>query len=227
MIKNTFIVFLLISLLNYIQLKNLDGYKLIILRGEARKTTKKLFGISFDFSLANFDQEIIISYNPTITAKLSTKCSVSFGGSDKGSIQIQNGVVIQEKGTQISLTRPDLNFISQYFNFNFLSMTATFKNKLKTATTDGTVSFSFSPLKVEIAVTINKTQKKFACEGTIIYTINPPHLNPIKVPAFNPQAIRNVNAFVKNKGAIAVGVVVIIAIIGIAALGPAGALVFA
>lgn len=248
--KSTFILILLLSIFNNVELKENILLKmkeevaeeepilktnLSILRNEASKVARNLFGISWDFSKTLFDQQIVIHLgNPTIYAKLTSKCNLSKGSND-AFFQIKGGVVVNEQGTKVNLSQSSINYAGKFLNLNFNTMTATLTKKLKGATTDGTISFSFSGNQVQISVTITKT-KSFSgleCDGTVTFIIKPGVIRPkpgvTPAPAFNAQAIESAAKTVATGGIIAVGAVILFKLLkgvaGFVAGGPVGALI--
>ena len=248
--KSTFILILVLSIFNNVELKENILLKmkeevaeeepilktnLSILRTEASKVAKNLFGISVDFSKTVFDQQIVIHLgNPTITAKLTSKCNLSKGSND-AFFQIKGGVVVNEQGTKVTLSQTNINYAGKFLNLNFNTMTATLTKKLKGATTDGTISFSFSGNQVQISVTIAKT-KSFSgleCDGTVTFIIKPgtsrPQPGVTAAPAFNAEAIESAAKTVATGGIIAVGAVILFKLLkgvaGFVAGGPVGALI--
>lgn len=224
--KTSFILFLLLSILNNAEFKENLLSKMIeeddeepilrtnigILRDEAVKITRNLFGISYRFERLNFEVERVIHYgNPQITAKLSSKCGTTISmGKNSGSFQIKGGAVINKKGTNINLSNTNINYTGKFLNVNFKTLTVTLTNKLQGATTDGEVSFSFSPTQAQIQVTVTKSKGNSSCDGSITYTIKPGvNPKPSTQPAFNPQAIESAVKTVAEGGAIAVGAVLL------------------
>ena len=246
--RTTLILFLLISLLNDAELKTnileeigeeifdepILTSNLPNLRTEASKAIKNLFGISFSFSKTVFEKEVLIhAGNPKITAKLSSSCStkVQFG-KNNGFFTIKNGVVVNQKGTKVSLSQSKISSVGKNLNVDFSKMTVTLTQKLKGAVKDGTVSFTFGPLESKIVISFTKNLKgKTTCDGTLTITIRPgskPRPKPQKAPAFNPQAVQKASEAVATGGAIAIGAVVLFKILGgvIGCLGgPVGCLV--
>jgi hypothetical protein len=241
--KSSLILILLLSILNNAEFKqNLLAKisdveepvlraNLSALRKEASQAVKNLFGISYSFDLTVFEKEVVIYYgNPKITAKLSSSCSTSITmGSNSGSFTLKGGAVISQKGTTVNLNQSSLNLVGKNLNLDFSTMTATLTKKLKTATTDGTVSFSFSPTEAKIEITFTP-KGQTTCDGKLTLTIsagvNP---SPSPQPAFNKEAIQTATKTVATGGAIAVGAVLLFKLVkgvaGFAVGGPVGGLI--
>ena len=99
--------------------------------------------------------------------------------------------------------------------------------KLESATYNGKVSFSFSPLKIEIAVTFINAYFFYDeedTEGTIIFTITPNKFIPEAVPVKEAEYDKVIAA-----GVIVTGVIIAIKIIkvctGLLVWGPLGFLI--
>ena len=132
---------------------------LSVLRNEASNIVRKLFGFSYSFSTVIFDKEVTIySPNPKITAKLSSKCDMTYSGKNTGIIKIQGGTVMSQSGINSSVTNPVVSAVLKLIGFDIKKWTVSLEKKFKTATTDGTVSFKIALTKIEISVTVKKSK---------------------------------------------------------------------
>lgn len=177
---------------------------LSILRTEASKIVKKLFGFSYSFSTIAFNQEVTIySGNPKITAKLTSSCSVTYSGNNSGIIQIKGGTVVSESGVKTKFTNPIVNEVLKLIGFDVNKMAVSLTSKFKTATTDGTVTFNIGLTKIEISVTVKKSGNA-GCDGTVTFTISPNGSNPAKQEAIEKALVK-----VTECGAIAIACIVL------------------
>ena len=186
-----------------------------------------LFDISFDFSQVNYEEEILI-YNEgyKITAKITHSQNIHISSENNGFFQISNGVVIDRKGNY-SFDGANINVQIGDSDCNLAILAKNLTLKLESATYNGKVSFSFSPLKIEIAVTFINPNIIFADkenEGTIIFTITPNKIIPGAVPVKEAEYDKVIAA-----GVIVTGVIIAIKIIkgctGFFAVGPLGFLI--
>ena len=190
---------------------------LSVLRNEASNIVRKLFGFSYSFSAVAFDREVTIySPNPKITAKLSSKCDVTFSGKNTGIIKIKGGTVISQSGINSSVSNPIVSAVLKLIGFDIKKWTVNLEKKFKTATTDGTVSFKISLTKIEISVTVKKSKGNSSCDGTITFTISPG--NPLP----QQEAIENALQKVAASGAIAIAVIVLFKLAKGVAFGAVG-----
>ena len=228
--KSFFILILLFSLIvdvnlkrNFLsQMKEIEEEEPILktnignLRTEASKIVKKLFGISYSFSAVAFNKEVTIySGNPKITAKLTSSCSVTYSGKNSGIIQIKGSTVVSESGVKTKVTNSILNGVLKLIGFDVNSMTASLTKKFRTATSDGTVTFSIGLTKIQISVTVKKSGN--SCDGTVTFTISPNGSNLVK-----QEAIENALQKVAGCGALAIAVIVLIKLAKGVAFGAVG-----
>ena len=229
--KSFFILILLFSLLIDVNLKRTFLKKIkdieeeeepilraniSTLRTEASKIVSKLFGFSYSFSTVVFDKEVTIySGNPKITAKLSSSCSVTYSGKNSGIIQIKGGTVVSESGVKTQITNSIVNGVLKLIGFDVNSMTANLTKKFRTATSDGTVTFSIGLTKIQISVTVKKSGSA-TCDGTVTFTITP-NGNPVK-----QEAIEEALTKVAECGALAIGVIILIKLAKGVAFGAVG-----
>ena len=229
--KTFFILLLLISLLNDVNLKknllsNIEKSEeeepilmsnISVLRSEASNIVKRLFGFSYSFSTVLFDREVVIyAGNPKITAKLSSSCEVTYSGKNTGVIKIQGGTVVSQSGLETNLTNPIVSAVLKLIGFDIKNMALSLQQKFKTATSDGTVSFKISLTKIEISVTVNNSKGSTSCDGTITFTISPGS------SSVNQEAFADVLEKVAASGAVAIAVIVLIKLAKGVAFGAVG-----
>ena len=229
--KSFYILLLLISLLNDVNLKKnlLSNIKesveedpilmsnISVLRSEASNIVKRLFGFSYSFSTVLFDREVVIyAGNPKITAKLSSSCEVTYSGKNTGVIKIKGGTVVSQSGLETNLTNPIVSAVLKLIGFDIKNMALSLQLKFKTATSDGTVSFKISLTKIEISVTVNKSKGSTSCDGTITFTISPGS------SSVNQEAFADVLEKVAASGAVAIAVIVLIKLAKGVAFGAVG-----
>ena len=229
--KTFFILLLLISLLNDVNLKkNLLSKieeseeeepilmsNISVLRSEASNIVKRLFGFSYSFSTVLFDREVVIyAGNPKITAKLSSSCEVTYSGKNTGVIKIKGGTVVSQSGLETNLTNPIVSAVLKLIGFDIKNMALSLQQKFKTATSDGTVSFKISLTKIEISVTVNKSKGSSSCDGTITFTISPGS------SSVNQEAFEDALEKVAASGAVAIAVIILIKLAKGVAFGAVG-----
>ena len=185
--------------------------KNISLKHTASNLVHNLFDISFDFSKINYEEEILI-YNEgyKITAKITHSQNIHISSENNGFFQISNGVVIDRKGNY-SFDGANINVQIGDSDCNLRILAKNLALKLESATYNGKVSFSFSPLKIEIAVTFinpNIFGDKEDSDGTIIFTITPNKIIPEAVPVKEAEYDKVIAA-----GVIVTGVIIAIKII--------------
>lgn len=201
--------------------------KFFSLKEKASNLVHYLFDISFDFSQVNYEEEILI-YNEgyKITAKITHSQNIHISSENNGFFQISNGVVIDRKGNY-SFDGANINVQIGDSDCNLAILAKNLTLKLESATYNGKVSFSFSPLKIEIAVTFINPNIIFTdkdSDGTIILTITPNKIIPGVVPVKEAEYDKVIAA-----GVIVTGVIIAIKIIkgctGFFAGGPLGFLI--
>lgn len=162
------LILLLLTLFNNAELKIEDFQS--FLRTEASKAVQNLFGFSYSFTSILFEREVTIHQgNPTITAKLSSSCSIILMGSNSGYFKVEQGIVVSKNGTDI--TCPNLSLAGKYLDADFKNMTLTLSKKLQGAVQNGTIIFNFLPNEVQISIIISKTFEDISYEGSITFTI--------------------------------------------------------
>ena len=202
--------------------------KNISLKQKASNLVHYLFDISFDFSQINYEEEILI-YNEgyKITAKITHSQNIHISSENNGFFQISNGNVIDRKGNY-SFDGANINVQIGDSDCNLSILAKNLTLKLESATYNGKVSFSFSPFKIEIAVTFINPNLIFVdkedSDGTIIFTITPNIIIPMAVPVKEAEYDKVIAA-----GVIVTGVIIAIKIIkgctGFFAGGPLGFLI--
>ena len=245
--RTTLVLLLLNTIFNHAELKQniltqIEEEPILLanegaLRKEAAQAVRNLFGFSFDFSKTILEREVVIhSGNPTITAKLSTKCSTSISlGKNSGSIKVKNSAIISQSGTKLNLSSSSIASVNNNLKIDLQKASATLTAKLKGAVVDGTVNFTFSLTEAKFQFIFSKSQSNTSCDGSLTITIKPvsntyiTQGKPVTQPQVSTQAIQQAASTVATGGAIAVGAVLLYKLVkGVAGFfvgGPVGALI--
>ena len=209
--RTSLVLLLLLTIINDAELKlNIFAQSDIsTLKWEASQSLKRLFGLDFTFTNDIFDQEIVINYYPKITVKLSFSCSSTIPCVYKyAQYKMKNGLVVDQKGTDITLSSSGIISIGNHLECDFKTMTASLSYKLKGAVIDGTVKFSVAANKAIIQIIYSNSQKQNYRDSSLTITIEP-GIRPNKLYAVNEQAIQNALDTAADCGAIVIGAIIL------------------
>ena len=163
----------------YVNKRNID-FEYPNLKLEASSILNKLFGISYDFSLVLFEQEIIICLVPKITVTLSESCDFGIGDSKYYYIEIANSLEIGKKGSL------DINLVYTYLDKIF-NLTGEFNQRFNGVIPKGKILITIEGNALSILFILYNSKDLFSCGGTIKITIEPPKYAPELEYAFNEE----------------------------------------
>ena len=159
------------------------------LRLQASYILNQLFGISYDFSLTLYEQEIIVSFFPKITVTLKESCDLEMREDGKFYyVEIENGLSLKGKGSlNISFV---YEFLDGIFKFDNL-----FENNFKGIIKIGAMYIEFTSTELKIIFIFGFSRDNYNCEGSITISIELPKYSPFPEYAYIEEKVPDKNIF--------------------------------